>query len=95
MSDNFFDDLNPVDFEEAQKIQKEQEEKYKRLDHLIHRVFAQSEAGAELFKIWYDTLIMNPVVMEGTGPETWGIREGMNRFIRGIKLTINRVEKGE
>jgi len=40
-------------------------------------------------------LIMTPTVESGIDMAESGIREGQKRFIRGIILTINRVEKGE
>lgn len=95
MSDNFFDRLNPIDFDAALKQDKAAEEKAKYLDYLTHRVFAQNEDGAELLSIWKESLIMSPVVQEGMDSKTDGIREGMNRFIRGIILTINAVDRGD
>lgn len=92
---NFFDNLNPIDREEAEKFNKDQEEKGKHIDYLIHKVFYQSEEGQELLEIWKDSLIFSPVVVEGEGIDRAGIREGMNRMIRNIILTINRVNKGD
>lgn len=79
----------------SEDSRKNKEDDWKKRDHLIHRVFAQNEAGVELLSIWKESLIMTPVVVEGLGIEHAGIREGMNQFIRGIITTINRVERGE
>lgn len=91
---NFFDDLNPVEIEDALKQQREAKAQGEKIDYLIHRVFSQNEDGRELLTIWRESLILNPVVIEGCDPASAGIKEGMNRFIRGIILTINRVERG-
>jgi len=89
---NFFDDLNPIKLEEAIKFQKDAEEKGKRIDYLIHKTFSQNENGKELLEIWKESLIMSSTAEEGSDLVAIGIKEGMNRFIRGIILTINRVE---
>lgn len=90
---NFFDDLGAnVDVAEAQRQTENAEAKAQKLDHLIHRVFMQSEEGRELLGIWEDTLIMSSGADEGMDLIGVGIREGYKRFIRNIKLTIKRVE---
>lgn len=93
---NFFDDLQSgFDIEEAIRQRNENEEKSNKIDYLIHYVFMQDEKGRELLEIWKDVLIMVPTADDGMDVVAIGIREGMKRFIRGILLTINRVEKGE
>jgi hypothetical protein len=90
---NFFDDLlNQVDPSEALKQQTDMEEKGKHLDHLIHKVFAQSDEGKELLEIWKESLIMSATADDGMDMIGVGIREGQKRMIRGIVLTIRRVE---
>ena len=91
---NFFDDLNPISMEDSMRFQKNAEEKGKKLDHLIHKVFSQNEHGKELLGIWKESLIMSSTADEGCDMVTVGINEGMKRFIRGIILTIKRVDGG-
>ena len=94
-SDNFFDDLMAdIDTVEVIKQQKDAESKAARLDYLIHQVFYQNEHGAELLDIWGDTLIMTPTASPGDDSISIGISEGYKRFIRGILLTIKRVNDG-
>ena len=93
MDNNFFDELNPVDFDAAKKFKEDSESKGKELDYLIHKIFYQNEDGARLLEIWKESLIMTPVVVEGDGIDRAGIREGMNRVIRGIILTIKRINE--
>lgn len=96
MTENFFDNLNTgFDPAESLRRQKDAEEKANKLDYLIHAVFEQNEQGKELITIWKEALIMQPTVEPGIDQFDAGIREGQKRFIRGILLTINRVEKGE
>ena len=93
---NFFDYLDSgYDPEEARKQQEEAKAQGEKLDFLIHKVFEQTPEGKELLQMWYDALIMKPTVISGEDSKEDGIREGMNRFIRVIKLTVKRVEKGE
>ena len=91
-SDNFFDRLTPTSPEDWIKGQKEQESKGKRIDYLIHQTFQQNEAGAELLAMWKESLIMAATAEGGLDSVEIGIREGQKRFIRGILLTIKRVE---
>lgn len=93
-SNNFFDNLNPVDSEIAGRQQRDLEAKRQHIDYLIHQVFHQNEKGAELLEIWKESLVMSPVVQEGCGIETAGIREGMNRMIRNIIITVKNVNEG-
>lgn len=90
---NFFDDLNPIDTEEVEKFNKDQNARGEKIDYLVHKVFAQTEEGQELLSIWKESLMMQPTAEGGLDAVEIGIREGMKRFIRGIILTINRVEK--
>lgn len=90
---NFFDDLNPIDTEEVEKYNKEQQARGEKIDFLVHKVFAQTDEGQELLTIWKESLMMQPTAEGGLDTVEIGIREGMKRFIRGIILTINRVEK--
>ena len=91
---NFFDDLNAnIDLPEALKQKKEWEEKARKLDYLIHQTFRQNESGKNLLEIWKESLLMQPGAVGGMDMVDIGIREGQKRFIRGIILTINRVEK--
>jgi hypothetical protein len=93
---NFYDDLQTgFDPAEALRQQKDDESGSERLDYLIHKVFEQTPEGKELIGKWKDALIMTPTVESGIDMAESGIREGQKRFIRGIILTINRVEKGE
>ncbi len=94
--DNFFDELSyDVDPAEVLRLQEEQKAERDKLDYLIHRTFEQHKPGKELLAIWEEILIMQP----GAAPEMnnieIGIREGYKQFIRGIKLTVAKVEKGE
>lgn len=93
---NFYDDLQSgFDPSEAMKIQKDYEAKAAKLDYLIHRTFEQGESGKELLDYWKTSLVMQPVAEGGLDLIDIGIREGYKRFIRGIILTIERVERGE
>ena len=87
---NFYDDLSGFDIEGAKKLRADAKERGRHLDYLIHKVFAQNEAGVELLETWKESLIMTPIQ-----EHEYAVREGMNRFIRGILLTVKRVEKGE
>lgn len=92
---NFFDDLKGIlSDEELKELESKQQAQAEKIDNLIHRVFAQNEHGKELLEIWQEALILNPTVVEGAGLESHGIEEGKKRFIRGILLTIRRVENG-
>jgi hypothetical protein len=90
---NAFDDLYSFDPDEAKAQQAQREEKGKRLDYLIHKVFAQTEEGIELFSMWRESLIMTPTAEAGMDNIDIGIREGMKTFIRKIGITLNRVEE--
>jgi len=93
---NFYDDLQTgFDPAETLRQQKDGEAESERLDYLIHKVFEQTPEGKELIGKWKEALIMTPTVESGIDMAESGIREGQKRFIRGIILTINRVERGE
>lgn len=90
---NFFDDLIPVsDPEEAKKTMERQAAEGAKIDYLIHKVFAQSEEGKELLQVWRDALELTCVADQGMDMVGIGINEGQKRFIRGIILTVRRVE---
>lgn len=90
---NFFDDIGlNLDPEEIKKNQREQQAIGEKIDNLIHRTFKQSDSGEELLALWKETLIMKPTADPGMDMVEVGINEGMKRFIRGILLTIKRVE---
>lgn len=92
---NAFDDLgvdqNP---EETERIKKEQESTWNRVDYLTHKVFEQTEEGRELLEIYKEALIVTPGAMPGMDQVEVGIIEGRKAFIRNIILTIRRVENG-
>ncbi len=94
---NFFDDMHGVIADPA-SLKKQADDirvKGQRLDYLIHQVFSQHEQGRELLAIWKETLIMRPTVGTGMDQFQAGINEGMKSFIRGVLITIQRVERGE
>jgi hypothetical protein len=79
------------DPEETKRIQAIEQERWNRIDQLIHRVFAQNEQGAELLATWKEALIMNPTVTENSTQFQAGINEGQKTFIRNIINTISMV----
>ena len=91
---NFFDDLGYVDPTEIEKLQKESEARADKVNYLVHKTFAQNEAGVELLEIWKEVLIMGSTAAPGMDSVEIGIREGRKEFIREIIKIINRVEKG-
>lgn len=92
---NFFDDLGEnLDTQEAMKVAAGQKIAAERLDYLIHKIFEQSADGKELITLWKESLILTATADDGMDSVAIGIREGMKRFIRGIILTIRRVENG-
>lgn len=95
--DNFFDRLgnNQLSPEEVLRQTKEAEAKARKLDYLIHRVFAQIPEGRELIEEWKQALIFQPTVESGMDKFEAGIREGQKGFIRAILLTIKQVERGK
>ena len=91
--DEFFESLTPAFDPEQIKAQRDQQaQKHERLDNLIHRTFRQSESGRELLQEWTQALIMSPTAKPGSDMVDIGIEEGKKAFIRGILLTVERVE---
>lgn len=60
---------------------------------LLHKVFKQSEEGAELLAKWKDDLLMIPSVMPHYTAMEAGLMEGPKMFIRNIITQIESVEK--
>ena len=60
---------------------------------LLHKVFKQSEEGAELMAKWKDDLLMIPSVMPHYTAMEAGLMEGAKMFIRNIIIQIESVEK--
>lgn len=87
MSLDYFNDLGA-----QPEYTDEQKELFNKLDYLIHRTFAETEAGRELLKLWEDALIFNPTASPGDDLLSIGINEGEKSFIRKIMLTIRKVE---
>jgi hypothetical protein len=83
------------DPEEIQKHKNEQEALGNKLDYLIHRTFAQTDAGKELLELWTESLLISPGANPGMDNIEIGMREGQKQFIRNIILTIRKVEKDE
>ncbi|MFQ6609426.1 MAG: hypothetical protein ACE5D7_01370 [Fidelibacterota bacterium] len=93
---NFFDDLNvSLDPGELLKQQKESEAKARAIDYLIHQTFEQNVSGKKLLEIWKESLIMQATVESGMDKFEAGIREGQKRMIRGIILTVKRIDRGK
>jgi len=72
------------------------EKKFKELmeknNILLHRVFVQNEAGAELLAKWKDSLLMMPTLSAESTQFGAGMCEGEKRFIRNIIIAIESVE---
>lgn len=92
---NFFDGLGFQDPEETKRILDQQKTDGEKLDQLIHQVFSQNTAGAELLDIWVGTLVMTPTAQPGMDSIDIGIHEGIKTFVRNILLTVSKVEKDE
>lgn len=74
---------------------KDNEEGARTVDHysnLVHRVFAQSDAGRELLAIWKESLLMTPVANPSSTKIEIGIQEGMNQVTRTIINICKSVE---
>jgi hypothetical protein len=93
---NPFDNIGiDIDPEKIKKHQHAQNALNEKLDILIHRTFAQSEAGIELLDLWKESLMITPGLQPGMCDKEAGIIEGKKSFIRNIILTIRRVNKNE
>ena len=94
-----FDSINSgIEFDpvEQENIQKTLEAEYQRRDYMIHKVFAQTEAGRDLLQYWIESCIINkPVAIKGEQHDLIdvGINQGMQDFVRGIHLTCKKVEE--
>lgn len=95
MDNNFFDDIKTgIDPFDAIKKNIEGEKSLNELDKLIHKVFHQNDEGKWLLEKWSEAILISSIADTGLDMVDIGIREGMKRFIRGIILTIRRVEDG-
>jgi hypothetical protein len=61
--------------------------------NLLHRVFVQSEAGAELLEKWKNDLLMIPSVFPESTQFGAGLTEGGKMFVRNIITLTEAVEK--
>lgn len=90
---NPFDNMGGIpDPEDLARSKAENDALWTKVDHLIHRVFKQNEAGRELLEVWKNALIMTPTVTPNSTQFQAGIEEGKKEFIRKIHLTIKNVE---
>lgn len=90
---NQFDDLGAdVNTSDAQQHAADLKAKHDKIDYLIHKLFKQTDEGKELLGVWMQSLIFKPCAEPGMDTLEIGINEGYKRFIRNIKLTIDRVE---
>lgn len=94
MDNNIFDQLGFESAEEMRKRINKEKADGEHIDHLVHRLFKQSEAGVELLAIWERSLLFVPTAAAGYDLVQIGINEGTKQFIRNIKLTIDKVEGG-
>ena len=95
-ANNFFDNLKfDVDPAEVLRQQDELKAKQDKLDYLIHQTFEQHQPGKELLGLWSEILIMQPGATPEMDKIEIGIREGYKKFIRSIKTTIIKVDKGD
>jgi len=62
---------------------------------LIHKVFAQSDAGKELLQKFKEDLIMVPTLSPHSTQFEAGMNEGMKQFVRNIITQINTVESNQ
>jgi len=88
---SFFDKLD-AQIGDVEVSTSNESEQHKRIDYLIHKVFAQSEDGRDLLTIWEESLKMRPCAPANAGLLEIGKNEGMKDFIRKIILTIRNVE---
>ena len=61
--------------------------------NLLHRVFVQSEAGAELLAKWKNDLVMIPSILPESTQFSAGLTEGGKMFVRNIITLTEAVEK--
>ena len=93
---NPYDDIGlDLDPETISQHQRNQQVRNERLDHLIHKTFAQTQAGIDLLILWDESLRMAPGLQPGMCDKEAGMIEGKKSFIRSIILTIRRVESNE
>ena len=84
---------NPFDELSAQPTWSDADKaSFEKLDYLIHKVFAQTDEGQELLQIWKESLLMQSSTTHGEGLLAIGKAEGAKNMIRGIILTIRKVE---
>lgn len=90
-SDNPYDNMTGIVAtpEEAEKLNKENEAKYNRLDYLVHQTFNQTDSGRELLSLWQEEALMQPI--NGIDEYSRGKSEGMKQFIRNVIITVRRV----
>jgi len=60
---------------------------------LLHKVFVQSEAGAELLDKWKNDLVMMPSILPESTQFSAGLTEGAKMFVRNIITQVQSVEK--
>ena len=60
---------------------------------LLHKVFKQSEDGAELLDKWKHDLLMIPTILPESSQFGAGLTEGGKMFIRNIIVQIESVEQ--
>ena len=81
-SSDFIEEADNKDFVRAERARAE----------LMHRVFVQSEAGAQLLALWKHEALMTPSVQPHYTQFEAGIAEGVKVIIRKIITQINSVE---
>ena len=79
-------------FDQASTSNEENTRVADHYNHLLHRVFIQTEQGRELLKIWTDAIISTSVVRPHSTQMEVGIAEGYNQFTRNIINKCNAVE---
>jgi hypothetical protein len=67
---------------------------FEKIDYLIHKLFAQTEEGRELIEIWAESILMTPSAVSTDTLLDIGLAEGQKAFIRGLILTVQKVEQG-
>jgi hypothetical protein len=75
----------------------ENDERNRRKDVLIHKLFRQNPDGVELLELWMKwSLLLRPIVRWGEthDPYDIGIEQGRQEFIRNIFLTCEAKDKG-